>query len=486
MTVKKRLFLSNILMLAVPIFITALIAAGCVGAIWFTFTHGTGIGFEDSVDFYRASAGISLLAEKSLRSEPDQRLSNLTSISSFLDRGSMSLEIISGGMSYYTYGHSTNEDSALLKAVAVLGNEGTVSSGGRSLLAHNVNVDGTNFLILIFGSEAELSYGTLKLVIVVVAVILMITIVISIWITDRFLIKFIFKKIEEPLDILSNGVRQIQDGNLDYHIEYGQKDEFAPICADFNEMAMRLKKSVELAQQHEQSRKELMAGISHDLRTPLTSIQAYVEGLLDGVAETPLMQRAYLETIKSKAEDIARMVTQIFMFSKMELGEYPDNPVVLRLDNEISQLVRTIKDEYSEKGLQIKTDLNPVTVFADPEQLHRVLMNIIENSLKYKDKESGELAISLSTTENCCLLSMRDNGPGVPDVELPRLFEAFYRSDPARQNPNKGSGLGLSIAESAVRRMKGTVVARNIESGGLEIIIELPKVVLEHEQDFDC
>ncbi len=481
MTVKKRLFLSNILMLAVPVFITALIALGCVGAIWFTFTHGTGIGFEDSVDFYRASAGISLLAEKSLRSEPDQRLSNLNSISSFLDRGSMSLEIISGGTSYYTYGRSDEEDSELLKAVAVLGNEGTASGGGRSLLAHNVNVGGTDYLILIFGSETELSYGTLKLVVVAAAVILMITIVFSIWITDRFLIKFIFKKIEEPLDILSYGVRQIQEGNLDYHIEYAQKDEFAPICADFNKMALRLKASVELAQQDEQSRKELMAGISHDLRTPLTSIQAYVEGLLDGVAKTPEMQRAYLETIKSKAEDIARMVTQIFMFSKMQLGKYPDNPIVLRLDNEISQLVQTIKEEYAEKGLQIKTDLNPVTVFADPEQLHRVLINIIENSLKYKDKETGELVITLSITENGCCLSLRDDGPGVPEVELPRLFDAFYRSDPARQNPNKGSGLGLSIAERAVRRMNGTVMARNVESGGLDIIIELPKVGREHE-----
>lgn len=481
MTVKKRLFLSNILMIAVPVFITALIALGCVGAIWITFTHGTGIGFEDSVDFYRASAGISLLAEKSLRSEPDQRLSNLSSISSFLDRGSMSLKVISDGATYYTYGRSNEEDSSLLNAVAVLGNEGTVSIGGRSLLAHNVNVGGTKYLVLIFGSEAELSYGTLKLVVVAAAVILIITIVFSIWITDRFLIKFIFKKIENPLDILSNGVQQIQNGNLDYRIEYEQKDEFAPICADFNEMALRLKASVELTQQHEQSRKELMAGISHDLRTPLTSIQAYVEGLLDGVAKTPEMQRAYLQTIKNKAEDIAHMVAQIFMFSKMQLGEYPDNPIALRLDNEILQLVQTVEDEYAKKGLQIKTELNPVTVFADPELLRRVLMNIIENSLKYKDKESGELAITLSITKNGCLLSMRDNGPGVPDVELTRLFDTFYRSDPARQNPNKGSGLGLSIAESAVRRMKGTVMARNVESGGLEIIIELPKAVNEHE-----
>ncbi len=285
-----------------------------------------------------------------------------------------------------------------------------------------------------------------------------------------------FQKIERPLDILAGGVRQISEGNLEYRIEYGSQDEFTPVCADFNEMAVRLKASVELLQQHEQSRKELLVGVSHDLRSPLTSIRAYVEGLLDGVAKTPEAQKGYLETIKSKAQDIDRMLAKIFLFSKMELGEYPDNPELLRLDDEVRQLIRAVGAEYEEKGLILSADvLVPATVSADPDQLQRVLINIMENSQKYRTKATGILNISLLEENGGYRLSLRDDGPGVSEIALPHLFEVFYRSDPSRQNPNRGSGLGLAIAANAVHRMNGTIEAKAGENGGLEIVIWLPK-----------
>ncbi len=106
-----------------------------------------------------------------------------------------------------------------------------------------------------------------------------------------FLQSLFSEKIEAPLDILTDGVHQIRDGNLDYRITYNEQDEFQSVCEDFNDMAVRLRESVEITQKNEQNRKELIAGISHDLRTPLTSIKAYIEGLLEGVAATPQMQR---------------------------------------------------------------------------------------------------------------------------------------------------------------------------------------------------
>lgn len=131
------------------------------------------------------------------------------------------------------------------------------------------------------------------------------TIFLSVLFTNRFLIKFVFRRIEEPLTTLATGVHELRDGNLDYRINYYHEDEFLPICEDFNEMAIRLKESVAKIQQQEKNRKELVAGISHDLRSPLTSIQAYVEGLLDGIATTPETQNAYLMTIKTKTLDLA-------------------------------------------------------------------------------------------------------------------------------------------------------------------------------------
>jgi len=464
-------------MILVPVVITALIGLACIGMVWYTVVHGTGLGIENNDDFYMASQGISKMAESALKGATRaEQIDGLAELSQILDKNAMSLTVDADGKNLYRYGNSTDADAALQNAVNELNGEGYVSNGERELYAHQVNINGTSYRISVFASHAELSYGTLKVVVALAVIILLFGIFMSILLTNRFLTKFVFQKIEQPLDMLSEGVRQIRDGNLDHRIVYEAKDEFAPICSDFNEMAVRLKKSVDLTQQHEQNRKELLAGISHDLRSPLTSIRAYVEGLLDGVPKTPEAQQNYLTTIKNKAEDIDHMVGELFMFSKMEMGEYPDHPELLRLDNEIRQLLSSAGLEYAEKGLLVSTEeLAPATVSADPEQLRRVLINIMENSLKYKNKETGRLELSLREEEDGFRLTLCDDGPGVPEESLPRLFDAFYRSDPARQNPNRGSGLGLSIAAGAVRRMNGKIHAELRKMGGLAIVIWLPK-----------
>lgn len=477
MTIKKRLVISNILMILVPVIITALIGLACVGMVWYTVVHGTGLGIEHNKDFYIASQGISKMVESALKeSTRGEQIDGLTKLSQILDKNAMSLTVDEDRENLYRYGNSTDTDVTLQNAVNALSGEGYVSDGERELYAHQVSIDGTIYRISVFASHTQLSYSTLKVVIALAAVILLLAIFLSILLTNRFLTKFVFQKIERPLDILSEGVRQIRDGNLDHRIIYEAKDEFTPICSDFNEMAVRLKTSVDLMQQHERSRKELLAGISHDLRSPLTSIRAYVEGLLDGVPKTPEARRSYLTTIKNKAEDIDRMVEELFMFSKMQLGEYPDHPELLRLDDKIRQLVSLVGAEYAGKGLLISMKrLARATVLADPEQLGRVFVNILENSLKYKDKEISCLEVSLREEKDSFRLSLCDDGPGVPEEALPHLFDAFYRSDPARQNPNRGSGLGLSIVAGAVLRMNGKIHAELGKDGGLAIVIRLPK-----------
>ncbi len=476
-TIKNRLVISNILMIIVPVVITSFLGIICAGILWFVVTSGTGLGFNDSEDFYKASRGISMIIEKSLKEDKHANLvEDLARISGILDKNAMALSVDSSGQTLYQYGRATEADGILMEAEAILGGKGFVSNGTRELYVQQVENNGAVYRIAIFASPSELSYRTLKIVLVILAFILMFAILISILITNRFLTKFVFQKIEHPLDILSDGVRQISDGNLEHRIVYECQDEFAPICADFNEMAARLKASVELTKQHEQSRKELLAGISHDLRSPLTSIRAYVEGLLDGIAKTPENQKGYLEIIKNKAEDIDRMLSKIFLFSKMELGEYPDNPELLRLDDEVRQFIRALGTEYEEKGLILSANaLVPATVSADPDQLRRVLTNIMENSAKYKIKDTGTLTISLREDNGGYRLSLCDDGPGVPKEALSHLFEVFYRSDPSRQNPHRGSGLGLAIAANAILRMKGTIEAKTGKNGGLEIVIWLPK-----------
>lgn len=258
------------------------------------------------------------------------------------------------------------------------------------------------------------------------------------------------------------------------------------MCQAFNGMAVRLKTSVERTRQDEESRKELLAGISRDLRSPLTSIRAYVEGLLDGVARTDEAQRRYLTTIKTKAEDIDGMVSQLFLFSKLDMAEYPMELRTLRLDEFVTALAAETGEEYQRKGLEITVEaLRPVWVTADGALLRRMLTNIIDNSAKYKTADFGRLRISVEDAGPDCRIVLTDDGPGVPEEALPKLFDAFYRSDPARKNPAGGSGLGLAIAARVVECMGGIINAQNASTGGLEIAITLPKED-DYAKDSDC
>jgi len=300
----------------------------------------------------------------------------------------------------------------------------------------------------------------------------------TIYFTNRLLTKFVFAKVEQPLEVLSDGVHQIRDGNLDHRIIHYSDDEFKPICEDFNEMAVRLKASVEEIQKNERNRKELLASISHDLRSPLTSVKAYVEGLLDGVAATPETQREYLLTIKQKTDDINSMVSQLFLYSKMDMGNYPTSPERLNTGKEISDFISACREEYKTKGLIIETSGIPTDsyIYADPVQLRSIFANILDNSAKYKDKDIAGISVSCNTDGYIIRIVFEDDGPGVPDEALPKLFDVFYRSDPSRNNPQKGSGLGLAIAAKTVERMNGRIYAQNRKEGGLRMVIEIPEI----------
>ncbi len=480
MTIKKRLFWSNILMILVPVFATALIGIACIGFIWLAFVNGFGIEIHDQEEFDLVCTLVTEKAEDILKKGV-----GFSSLEPLLNGNNMAIKICSDTEIIYFYGDQST-DNDMMCAADSLGDGVTVTQNGRALHMSKIKThEGTYTLYLSGGYSNIRSYSNLKTVGAFAMILIAFTIFLSILLTNRFLTKFVLRRIEEPLDILADGVHKLRDGNLDFRIAYHRQDEFQPVCEDFNEMAGRLKESVQRLQQQEQSRKELIAGISHDIRSPLTSIQAYVEGLLDGVAKTPEAQRRYLETVKIKAEDLAHIVSQLFLFSKMELGEYPENPQPLRLNEAIADIVAALKEEYAQKGLEINTELAPFTLVADPIQVQRIVTNIIENSLKYKNKEIGTLQITLRRIENGIRLSFSDNGPGVPPEALPHLFKVFYRSDPSRQNPGTGSGLGLAIVANAVKRMGGTIMAENSKMGGLIIQIDFSDEVQANEENTD-
>ena len=299
---------------------------------------------------------------------------------------------------------------------------------------------------------------------------------------NSFLTKFAFNPIMTSLDVLATGVQEISEGNLDCRIVENMGNEFDPVCANFNEMAKRLSEMVEQRQIDEKNRKELIAGISHDLRTPLTSIKTYVEGIELGMATTPQKKEKFLSIIKEKAKDIEHILNQLFLFSRLDIGEFPLRIEQVDAGNWIVNFIDNISEEYAKIGLRVELDVNfQNTLFAvDSVQLKNVLINILENSAKYGNNDNGMMHVICTKEDESIVITMTDNGPGVTQESLGKLFDIFYRADKARSNTSQGSGLGLAISAKIIEKMSGTIDATNAVGGGLSITIRLPLRKNEH------
>ncbi len=308
-----------------------------------------------------------------------------------------------------------------------------------------------------------------------------ILVVVGVYILSKFFYKSIFKRLKFSLDSLSNGVEKVSDGNLDYQIVYEMNDEFKPICDKFNLMTDKLKESIELIQKQEKIRKEIIMSISHDIFSPLTSIKAYCEGIENGIASTEETKQKYLEVIKSKANQIESIVSQLLLYSKLEYEDFAPNNEKVNLAEFLENYIKTVDADYSLKNIQISIEKNEKSVvYADRALLSRLFTNIIDNSGKYSDKPVCHISFSLKAKENSCIISICDDGPGVPQDNIEHIFEVFYRSDSARNKTNMGSGIGLSIVNNIVTKsLNGNIKAQNRTSGGLEIIIEIPTITKE-------
>ena len=317
-------------------------------------------------------------------------------------------------------------------------------------------------------------------------ILLIIGLTILVFLINRFLAIRIYKSIVTPLDILTDGVNEISHGNLEYRIDYKTKDEFSSVCRAFNQMAARLSEMTRQQQREEHSRKVLIAGISHDLRTPLTSIKAYVVGVENGIAKTPAMQKKYLATINQKACELEYIINQLFLFSKLDVGDFPFLIETVNLGDELKQLVSDMKEEYEQKEVSLMIGNLPNDAFCsiDIIQFGNVIQNIWSNTAKYKTKEYAVSTITCEETEEQITISVYDDGPGVKEEALDKLFDIFYRTDDSRQNVALGSGLGLAISAKIINSFQGTICARNHADGGLCIDITLPKEE-NNEKDSD-
>jgi signal transduction histidine kinase len=309
--------------------------------------------------------------------------------------------------------------------------------------------------------------------------------ILVLFLTAALIITGFTKSILNPIRAVQKASRKVRDGDYDYELSIKDR-EFEPLCDDFNQMRLRLKESEKIKAEADRENQELISNIGHDLKTPLTAIKGYVEGLLDNIADTPKQRERYLNTILNKTNDMQRLIDELCFYSRID-----SNRVIYHfLPIPVADFFRDFADEteldLTSRGMKLEFSCevdDDILVKADPEQLRRVVDNIIGNSVKYMDKPEGEgaIGIRLWADEKTVYVELRDNGPGISEDALPYIFDRFYRADAARNQNQAGSGIGLSIVQKIVEDHGGTVYATSTLGEGTTITIEL--AIYEEEED---
>ena len=305
------------------------------------------------------------------------------------------------------------------------------------------------------------------------------SILVVFFLTGMCLILWLYAGILKPINKLKAATRRVKEGDLNFRLEKTSEDEIGELSTDFEDMRAHLKKEIDARIQYEQDLRNLIGNISHDLKTPLTAIKGYAEGMMDGVADTPEKQEKYLKTIRSKAEDMTRMVEELSLYTRIDCKSYPYYFEKVRLSDFFTDCIEEDKPELEQKKIDIAlvNDLSEEEeVYADREQLKRITMNIIGNAVKYLSKEKGNITITLLDEEKFIRTEIRDTGAGIAENDLPHIFERFYRGDTSRNTGKGGSGLGLAIVKQIVEDHGGTIRATSIEGEGTTISFTLLKV----------
>lgn len=299
--------------------------------------------------------------------------------------------------------------------------------------------------------------------------------------TAFILVVWLYQGILKPLNALKRATRQLQEGNLDYTLEENiSDDEIGQLCKDFEEMRLHLKEQIEIRIQYEQELKELISNISHDLKTPLTAIKGYAEGLRDGVADTPEKQKRYLQTIYAKADDMTTLVEELSFYTKIDTNNMPYHFEHVLANDYFSDCVEENKIELELKSIDISFFSNleaDTLILADREQIRRVMNNIIGNAVKYMGEQSeGSIVLRLWDEREYVRIEVADNGKGIAAKDLPYIFERFFRADQSRNSRQGGTGLGLAIVKRIVEEHGGIVQAESEEGKGTMISFTLKKI----------
>jgi len=479
MKLKTRLIISFCIIIFVPIFLTGIVFIGFRTYQMKDMEQNYGIASKDynyltnSLQLLNRFTNTDFLSIKKTAEKNPAKLKD----TAYLDKINQSLKekhtylIVRKDAQIIFQGDP--DDTDVLKELpqyqgeAVSEDSGVYIDGDEQALLKQVDFtfpDGSNGTVFMIISAQqvlpEIKEILLDMVISIMLILIFTAAMMTVW---------IYKGIITPIKNLQAATQNIKEGNLDFTISASNKDEIGDLCENFEQMRKRLKDSAEEKLENERENRVLISNISHDLKTPITSIKGYVEGIMDGVADTPEKVDRYVRTIYNKANEMNTLINELTLYSKIDTNKIPYNFKKLRVWDYFNDCIEEIglDLEAKEIGLSYYNYADDdVTIIADPEQLTRVIHNIVGNSVKYLDKDKGLINIRVKDVGDFIQVEIEDNGRGIASKDLPYIFDRFYRTDASRNSSTGGSGIGLSIVKKIIDDHGGKIWATSKEVTG--------------------
>lgn len=296
--------------------------------------------------------------------------------------------------------------------------------------------------------------------------------------TALLLIAWIYGTIVQRINQLKKVAESIKEGNLDVVIDTRGRDEFSEVAKALEAMRQRLKENAVEKLETEDKEKQLISNIAHDLKTPLTAIQGYAEGLMDGVASTPEKQMSYIKTIYNKAGEMDTLLNELTIYSKIDTNRIPYDFKVLNVSAFFMDCAEELGMDLDNQNMKLNyynSVDEDVMMIADPEQIKRVIHNIVSNSVKYMGKDTGLIQFRVLDVGDFVQIEIQDDGRGIALQDMPYIFDRMYRGDVSRNSSIRGSGIGLSIVQKIIEDHGGNIWANSKEGEGTTMYFVLRK-----------
>ncbi len=279
----------------------------------------------------------------------------------------------------------------------------------------------------------------------------------------------------QTLERLRSSANQLAAGDFSTRVHLDSVDELSDVAKAFNLMADELERSFARQKQLEQARRDLTAAVSHDLRTPLTSIRAMIEALSDGVVSNPDTVQRYYAAIRAQTENLSGLINDLFELSQLESGQVQLRKEPVNLNDLLSDVIESMQPQANAKNISIAGVFCPDTPIVQAEvlKIQRVLYNLLQNAIRHTPA-GGSISLSIAITPQGVQVEIADTGEGIPATDLPHIFEQFYRGDKSRSRQTGGAGLGLAIAKRIIEAHGGQIRVESQMAQGSKFSFILP------------